>query len=119
MRRSLIMIALGLAVGIGAGLAAGWYLPFNTLKTDPSALSPAWQSDWVLMTAQAYSIDSDLDAAKQRLALLGKADLGALVAQRGEKAIAGGLPPSYVGALARLAAALGTRTPALTPYLTR
>jgi hypothetical protein len=119
MRRTLLVIALGLAIGLGAGLAAGWSLPINTVKTDPSALSADWQADWVLMTAQAYSLDGDLDAARHTLALLGEGDPGARVAQRGEQAISEGLPPSYIGTLARLAAALDARTPALAPYLTQ
>jgi hypothetical protein len=117
MRRTLLVVVLGLAVGIASGLAIGWSRPINTVKTGPSALSADWQADWVLMTAQAYSLDGDLDAARQRLAMLDGGDPGAQVAQRGEQAMAEELPPSYVGSLARLAAALGARTPALEPYL--
>jgi len=119
MRRTFLMIVLGLAVGLGVGLTIGWSFPVNTVKTDPSVLSAEWQADWALMTAQAYSLDGDLDAARQRLALLGEGDPGARVAQRGEQAIAEELPPSYIGTLARLAAALGARAPALSPYLTK
>jgi hypothetical protein len=119
MRRVLIVTVLGLAIGIGIGLTVGWFFPVTTVKTAPSSLSPVWQSDWTLMTAQAFSLDGDLDLAKQRLALLGTGDLGARVAERGEQAIAEGLPPNYVGALARLAAALETRTDALSPYLSK
>jgi hypothetical protein len=119
MRRAFLVIILGFAVGLGAGLAFGWSRPVNTVKTDPTALSAEWQADWTLMTAQAYSLDGDLNAARQRLALLGGDDPGARVAQRGERAMAEGLPPSYIGTLARLAAALDARTPALSPYLTR
>lgn len=119
MRRTLIAIVLGLAVGIGIGLTVGWVLPLTTVKTAPSSLSPDWQSDWILMTAQAFSLDGDLGLAKQRLALLGSGDLGARVAQRGEQAIAEGLPSNYIGALARLAAALDVHTEALSPYLSK
>lgn len=119
MRRTLLVIVLGLAVGIASGLAIGWLQPINTVKTDPSALSADWRADWVLMTAQAYSLDGDLGAARQRLAMLGAGDPGAQVAQRGKQAIADELPPSYVGSLARLAAALGARPPELDPYLSR
>jgi hypothetical protein len=119
MLRTLIVILLGLAVGVGIGLATGWSLPVNSPQTAPSALSAEWQSDWVLMTAQMYHLDGDLPAAKQRLAPLGQVDPGALVAQRGEQAIAEGLPPRYIGTLARLAAALGARTPTLAPYLAK
>ncbi len=119
MRRALLVIVVGLALGAGGGLAAGWSFPINPVKTDPVALSPQWQSDWILMTAQAYSLDGDLASARQRLALLGEADLGARVAGRGEEAIAEQLPPTYVGALARLAAALGAHSPVLDPYLAK
>jgi len=119
MRRTFLVVVLGLVVGSVAGLAIGWSLPISTVKTDPSALSADWQADWVLMTAQAYSLDGDLNAARQRLELLGEGDPGLRVAQRGEQAVSEELPPSYVGTLARLAAALGVRTPTLAPYLTR
>jgi hypothetical protein len=117
MRHTLVMIILGLAVGAGIGLTVGWIAPINSPQTAPSVLSAEWQSDWVLMTAQAYSLDGDLNLARQRLALLGAGDAGAQVAQRGEDALAEGLPPAYIGTLARLAAALGARTPTLAPYL--
>jgi hypothetical protein len=119
MRRTLIAIVLGLTVGIGIGVTVGWFFPLTTVKTTPSSLSLDWQADWILMTAQAFSLDGDLDLAKQRLALLGTGDPGARVAQRGEQAIAEGLPSNYIGALARLAAALQVRTEALSPYLSK
>jgi hypothetical protein len=119
MRRALAVIIVGLAVGLGIGLAVGWSLPVSTVKTLPSALSADWQSDWVLMTAQAYSLDGDLELARQRIAMLGEGDLGARAAQRGEQAVAEGLPPNYIGALARLAAALGARAATLDSYLAR
>jgi hypothetical protein len=117
MRRALIVIIVGLAIGIGIGLAVGWSFPVNTVKTSPAALSADWQADWVLMTAQAYSLDGDLDQARQRLVLLGAGDPGARVARRAEQAVAAGLPPNYIGALARLAAALGSRPSSLQSYL--
>ena len=119
MRRALTVIVLGLAIGVGIGLAVGWNWPISPPKTTPAALSTDWQADWVLMTAQAYSLDGDLELARQRLAMLGEGDPGVRVADRGDLAIAEELPPSYIGALARLAAALGARTPTLAPYLSK
>jgi hypothetical protein len=119
MRRALIIGILSLAIGAGIGLAVGWSYPITTVKTIPSALSPDWQGDWILMTAQAFSLDGDLELAKQRLAQLGAGDLCARVAERGAQAIAEGLPPNYIGALARLAGALDTRTDVLAPYLSQ
>jgi len=117
--RKFIAIILGLAVGASIGAAIGWLFPINAPRTTPAALAADWQFDWVLMTAQAYHLDGDLAAARERLAVLGQGSPGARVALCGEQAIAEGLPPSYIGALARLAAALGTRTPRLDPYLAR
>jgi hypothetical protein len=119
LRRALFVTVLGLAIGLGLGLTVGWLFPVTTVKTAPSSLSPDGQADWILMTAQAFSLDGDLDLARQRLALLGAGDLGARVAARGEQAIAEGLPPNYIGALARLAAALDSRTDVLSPYLSK
>ncbi len=119
MRHAWIAILLGLALGIGVGLALGWYLPINPVQTDPSVLSPQWQSDWILMTAEAYSLDGNLDAARQRVAMLSANNPAARVVQRGQEAIAEGLPPAYIGALARLAAALGARPQTLAPYLSK
>jgi hypothetical protein len=119
MMRRTVVIFLGVTLGIGLGLAAGWGFPIRTVKTTPAALSADWQSDWVLMTAQAYSLDLDLDQARQRLGLLGSDDPGARVAQCGERAIAEGLPPNYIKVLAQLADALGARTPTLSSFLAK
>ncbi len=119
MRRALFIIIIGLAVGFGIGAAIGWWFPINIPLTSPAKLDPMWQADYILMTAQAYSLDGDLAAATQRLSELGYADLGAMVAERGQAAIAEGMPPEDLGRLARLAAALGTRLPELEPYMAR
>ncbi len=113
-----LLIIVGLAAGFGGGAAIGWWFPLRSPQTTPDALDPMWQSDYILMTAQAYSLDGDLATAQQRLDALGLADPGARVAARGQEAIAEGLPLEDVGRLARLAAALGTRLPELEPYLT-
>ncbi len=117
MRRVFLAILLGLALGVAAGLALGWYLPLTPAKTDPSSLSAEWQSDWILMTAEAYHLDGDLQAARERLGMLGEGDPGARVVDRARQGISSGLPPAYIGALARLAAALNARSPDLDPYL--
>lgn len=111
------IVIMGLAVGFGIGVGIGWGVPINVPQTSPAALDPMWQADYILMTAQAYSLDGDLTTAQQRLQDLGYTDPGSMVAQRGQQAIAENLPPEDIGRLARLAAALGTRLPELEPYL--
>lgn len=119
MNRGIIVVVIGLAAGFGLGLAIGWFFPIHAPQSTPAALAPMWQADYILMTAQAYSLDGNLAAARQRLSKLGHADLGAIVAQRGLQALAEGEPLEDVGRLARLAAALGTRPPELEPYMAR
>jgi hypothetical protein len=129
MHRGVIIgiVVVGLAAGFGIGIAIGWGFPINAPQTSPAALAPMWQADYILMTAQAYSLDGNLTTAQQRLQELGYTDpspsseqtLGAIVAQRGLEAIAENLPPEDIGCLARLAAALGTRLPELEPYLAK
>jgi hypothetical protein len=115
----LLVIVIGLTAGLGVGLTIGWLFPINAPQTTPAELGALWKSDYVLMVAQAYGLDGNLDAAQQRLSELGYADLGEAVIQRGKKAIAENSPPEDIGRLARLAAALGARAPELAPYLAK
>ncbi len=116
---TLVVILAGLAIGFGLGAFLGWWFPLHISPTTPAALHPLWQADYILMTAQAYSLDGDLNLARQRLSALGLSDAGEAVAQRGQAAMAEGLSAEDIGRLARLAAALGTRRPELEPYLAR
>jgi len=119
LRRTLLVIIFGLVVGAGLGIVAGWYWPLQPPQTVPAALAADWQADWILMTAEAYHLDGDLALARQRLQVLGPGNPGLRAAERGQQAIAEGLPPPYLGTLARLSAALGARSPALEPYLSQ
>jgi hypothetical protein len=63
-----IMITLGLA----GGLAYGWVInPVKYVNTSPSTLRSDYKADYVLMTAEIYHSDHDLNGATQRLSLLG------------------------------------------------
>ncbi|MBN1891114.1 MAG: hypothetical protein JW850_24165 [Thermoflexales bacterium] len=123
-----IVVIVSLIAGLGLGLLAAWWFPLRLAPASPAALNPMWRADYILMTAQAYSLDGDLATARRRLQELIEADpsdsgvngdqaLGSLVAQRGLEAIAGDMPPEEVGRLARLAAALGVQLPELQPYM--
>jgi hypothetical protein len=128
MRLRLAIIVVSLVAGLGLGVLAAWWFPLHSPLASPAALNQMWRADYILMTAQAYSLDGDLATARQRLQELVEADpsgpgesgdqaLGSLVAQRGLEAIAEGMPPEEVGRLARLAAALGVQLPELQPYM--
>ena len=59
-------------LGIAGGLALGWLaLPAHTASSAPESLRMDYKADYVLMVAETYHADKDLDQAASRLALLG------------------------------------------------
>lgn len=69
------------------------------------------------MVAAAYRVEGDLEAARQRLALLDTQSPSRPLVELTETLIAQGGRPSDIQMLVRLAEALGATTPAMTPYL--
>jgi hypothetical protein len=62
----------GIALGLVLGLLYGWVIrPVEYVDTTPNTLRVDYRTDYVLMVAEAYSGDGDLDAALIRLAALG------------------------------------------------
>jgi hypothetical protein len=67
-----IWILLGLAAGIGIGLLYGWVLdPVDFVDLTPDTLRPDYRADYILMVAEAYRSEDDLDLAARRLAIFG------------------------------------------------
>jgi len=59
-------------IGAMGGLFYGWVIsPVEYIDTTPDSLKIDYKSDYVLMVAEAYSVEKDLLAAVQRLGLLG------------------------------------------------
>ncbi len=59
-------------LGVGAGLLYGWVInPVKYVDTTPAKLRSDYQTDYILMVAEAYQAESDLDLAARRLAVLG------------------------------------------------
>ena len=117
--RKIVFGLLALALGLGAGALIGWYVwPVTTPQAQPDQLRQDWKNEAIWMAAQAYAYDHDLEAALSRLSPLGHADIGALVHSQAEAALDQNWPPTQIAYLARLAAALGARSPRLDPYLT-
>jgi hypothetical protein len=62
-----IMIALGAA----AGLVYGWVInPVKYVDTSPASLRRDYQADYVLMVAEIYAGDGNLEQANRRLVML-------------------------------------------------
>lgn len=74
----LIMTALGIAVG----LLYGWIInPVKFVDTTPASLRVDYRTDYVLMVAEAYHADQNVDLAVRRLALFGSETPAAISGQ--------------------------------------
>lgn len=73
MRNSAIVrIIVGLILGVVAGMLYGWVIqPVEYIDTTPASLRADYRTEYVLMVAEAFSGDPDLDQALIRLAALG------------------------------------------------
>jgi len=61
-----------LLFGIGIGLVYAWVInPIEYVDTSPNRLRQDYKTDYVLMVAEAYQAEEDLEIARARLALLG------------------------------------------------
>jgi hypothetical protein len=70
-----ILFLLSILLGAALGLLYGWVVnPVEYIDTAPDSLRVDYKADYVLMVAEAYSLDRDLPAAARRLALLGDAE---------------------------------------------
>ncbi len=67
-----IRFLLALLIGAAGGLFYGWVIsPVEYVDTTPDSLKIDYKSDYVLMVAEAYSVENDLPAAVLRLGQLG------------------------------------------------
>lgn len=64
-----------LFLGGGIGLIYGWVInPVEYVDTSPGSLREDYKTDYVLMVAEVYQKEQDLDLALERLAFLGDAE---------------------------------------------
>ena len=72
MSSSTFRLITGLIIGLAVGLIYGWILrPVEYVDTAPDTLREDYRTDYILMVAEAYAGDGDLDLAQIRLASLG------------------------------------------------
>ena len=100
---------IAIAVGMGIGLYYGWVVsPVAYVDTAPNTLRADYKADYVLMVAEAYQADGDLESARRALALLGSDPVAAV-----QKAVAFGTAHGYASqdlyALQQLLTALQSR----------
>jgi hypothetical protein len=76
-----VFILLALILGAGLGLAYGWYVdPVDFFDLTPDTLRADYRADYVLMTAEAYSLEQDPGLAARRLAIFGTKSPSAIAA---------------------------------------
>jgi len=77
-----VKFLLAILVGLAAGLLYGWVIsPVQYTDTSPNTLRLDYRADYVLMTAEVYHADLNLDAAARRLAMLGSDPPAQIAAQ--------------------------------------
>lgn len=75
-----IRFLFAIFVGIALGLVYGWFFrPGNTSNTPLDSLRIDYKTDYVLMVAEAFSLDHDSILAANRLELLGNEPPAVLV----------------------------------------
>lgn len=68
----MLVLFVALLLGLAAGLYAGWVIkPMPRGGAQPSALREDYQTDYVLMVAEAFYAEPDAELAARRLAPLG------------------------------------------------
>ena len=109
-----ILFLLTLLAGLGAGLFYGWVLsPVEFVDTSPDTLRQDYKTDYVLMAAEAYSVEGDVALAARRLALLGDETPFISAQQALTFAVQVGYAPSDLALLRELVDALETWNPSL------
>lgn len=77
-----VRFIIAILVGVAAGLAYGWVVnPVEYIETSPASLKIDYKTDYVLMTAEIYRVEGNLDRAARRLAILGSMPPGEIVQQ--------------------------------------
>ncbi|MGD2050426.1 MAG: hypothetical protein PVH03_13065 [Chloroflexota bacterium] len=113
-----LWLSLGVILGLASGLLLGWVVwPIEFTEADPTVLEETYQQDYTVMIATAYSLDQDLNEARQRLSRLGKQDSNAWLLSVTVDHILKQSDETEIRHLVQLANDLGLYSPAMDPYL--
>ncbi len=107
-----VKFLLAILVGLAAGLLYGWVIsPVQYTDTSPNTLRVDYRADYVLMTAEVYHADQNLDAAARRLAMLGSDPPAQIAAQVLQFGLQTGYPVGDLQMIQDLTSALQTWQP--------
>lgn len=102
-----IITFFALILGIGAGLAYGWFIdPVEFFDLTPDTLRADYKTDYVLMTAEAYRFDQDPGTAARRLALFGTQSPSSIASEALDYARANGFSDSDIALIQELVTAM-------------
>ena len=102
-----ILIFITLILGIGVGLAYGWFIdPIEFIDLTPDTLRADYKTDYVLMTAEAYRLEQDPGTAARRLAIFGAQSPSAIVSEALDYAQSNGFPDSDIALIQELVTAM-------------
>ena len=103
---------IAVIVGIGLGVLYGWVVdPVEFVDTTPDTLRADFRADYVLMVAEAYQAENDLDAAGLRLAAWNSEPPAQVAANAVDLARTYGFSEPDVALMQKLASALLTWQP--------
>ena len=107
-----IPITLALILGLALGLVYGWIIePVQYTDITPDVLRIDYQTDYVLMVAEAYQAEGDPALAAQRLAILGSKPPALLVSDAYDYAAQSAYPTDDLTLMQDLVVALQTWQP--------
>lgn len=113
-RTAALNLIAGLFLGLLLGLVYAWQIsPVAYTDTSPASLRADHKTDYVLMIAETYTLDGDLNTARTRLETLKLGDEGAYLSALFSAQLQLGAPPEDLRALYALAVALGANPPPL------
>ena len=106
------LILIGVLVGSGLGLIAGWVIyPREHSKASPATLRADYQEIYMIMVAAAYRYDSDIDRAAARLDELGFDNPVDAITNLAQRAVVQKRNDITVATISELALALGGEIP--------
>ena len=105
-------ITLAIILGLALGLVYGWIIePVQYTDITPDALRIDYQTDYVLMVAEAYQAKGDPALAAKRLAILGSKPPALLVSNAYDYAVQASYPTDDLTLMQDLVVALQTWQP--------
>lgn len=111
-----LLFMIMIVVGISLGLLYGWVInPVEYENTSPDILSADYKADFVLMVAEIYRSDQDLEQATRRLAMLDSLPPARIVAEAALTAKQMSFAPSDLQIIDELARALQNASTEATP----